>query len=214
MAKTKDTKKQKAKKGKATENAKSLTTQHLRGLNQAFDQVWNNWAATVFSETALEKISETKSLLIGIIALSLVDIILIFPTDTNSLAAYALWRNFTVVFALLFFSTAASFLTARILGSKTQFRRFLPAIMSTLFMSLLFITIPIALVAYAIFKSVFSSATALNLFFSIIPFYNYLVFGWSAETLAQLKGVRSVIAALVSLSLILAVNLLLPYVII
>jgi hypothetical protein len=225
MAKTKETKNAKGNKLAKTKAGKTpkastakkageLTRQHILGIGKSLDTAWNSWTAAVFSEHALEKIAETKSLALGLIALILVDIVLIFPTDAASLTGYAIWRNFTIVFFLLFFAAAVSFTFSRLLGSKTQFKSFLPGIMSTVFLSLLLVTIPVALIAYAIFKSIFSSNTALTLFFSVIPFYNYLVFGWSAETLSGLKGVRSIIAALVSLFSILLLNMLLPYVII
>lgn len=180
-------------------------------LERTSTTVWENWKAVLFHEQALFAIGELKSLLLGITALVLVDLVLIFPTDISSLIPKALVQNFFVVYGLLFSVTVASYGIVRALGSRVHFRKFFSSLLIVLFMSLLLITVPVALIAYAIFKALFATESALLLFFSIVPFYNYLIFGWSAETLANLKGARSILAALCTLFLILAFNLALPY---
>ncbi|MBI4738955.1 hypothetical protein HY772_05335 [Candidatus Woesearchaeota archaeon] len=183
-------------------------------LERTSSHVWDNWQVVLFNEQALAAIAELKSLLLGVFALVLVDIVLIFPTDLSSLVPKSLVQNFFVVYGLLLSVILAAYGIIRVLGSHAKFKKFFSSTLIVLFMSLLVITIPVALIAYAIFKALFASESALLLFFSIVPFYNYLVFGWSVETLAHLKGIRSIIAALSTLVLILAFNLALPYLLI
>jgi hypothetical protein len=98
----------------------------------------------------------------------------------------------------------------RLIGSKTEFKVFFSTANTALFMSLLAISLPVALISFALFSTMLKSDSAISLLFSIIPFYNYLVYGWASETLAKLKGLRSIIVALIALILVLFFNLLLP----
>ncbi|MBU2561312.1 MAG: hypothetical protein KKD17_03365 [Nanoarchaeota archaeon] len=176
----------------------------------ASQKIWSNVGIAVFSQKAVENVSHFSSLLLGTFMLLLVDIVLIFPTDNKSLALDSLITNFFVVLAGLLLINILTFVAMRAMGSKTPFRVFFSTVNTALFMSLLVVSIPLALISFALFSTMLKSESAINMFFSLIPFYNYLVYGWGAETLSKLKGIKSVLVALIALLLILFFNLLLP----
>jgi hypothetical protein len=173
-------------------------------------KIWSNVGVAIFSENALENVSHFSSYLLGAIMMILTDIIMIFPTDSKSLALGHIVPNFFVVAIGLLLINAVTYAAMRLIGSKTPFKVFYASVNSALFMSLLCVSIPLALVSFAIFSTMLKSSSALSLFFSIIPFYNYMVYGWSSETIAKLKGLKSIAVALIALLAVLAFNLLLP----
>jgi hypothetical protein len=175
----------------------------------ASQKIWSNVGVAFFGQRSLENISHFSSYLLGILMLVLTDIVLIFPTDKESLAIEALMTNFFVVLVGLLVINGLTYLAMRLLGSKARFKVFFSTVNTALFMSLLVFAIPVALISFALFSTMLRSQSAINLFFSIIPFYNYLIYGWSSETLAKLKGMKSIAVALIALLLILFFNLLL-----
>jgi hypothetical protein len=187
---------------------------HIEHKLSASQKIWSNVSAALFSQTSLENISHFSGILLGVVMLLLVDIILIFPTDKKSLAAGVMVTNFFVVLAGLVVINLITYGAMRLLGSKTEFKVYFSTVNTALFMSLLCISIPLALVSFALFSTMLKSDSAINMFFSIIPFYNYLVYGWASETLARLKGIKSILVALIALLVILFFNLLLPQIVV
>jgi hypothetical protein len=173
-------------------------------------RLWSNVSVAFFGDQALERISAFSGFLLGTLMLMLVDIVVIFPTESKDLNVGALTMNFIIVLAGMLVVEGLTYAAMRLMGAHTQFKTFYSTLNTALFMSILVISIPGALVAFAIFSTMLKSAAAINMFFSLIPFYNYLIYGWSTETMAKLKGIKSVILALIALLLILFFNLLLP----
>ncbi|MBW2971848.1 hypothetical protein KY359_02320, partial [Candidatus Woesearchaeota archaeon] len=173
-------------------------------------KIWSNVSIAFFGQKALENISHHASVFLGILMLIFVDLVLIFPTDRQSLALEAVTTNFFVVLAGLIIINLITYLAMRLMGSKTSFKVFFSTANTALFMSLLVVSIPIALIMFALFSTMLKSQAAIEMFFSLIPFYNYMVYGWSSETLSKLKGIRSILVAAVALLLILFLNLLMP----
>ena len=183
---------------------------HIEHKLSSSQKMWSNVSAALFSQTSLENITHFSSYFLGMVMILLIDVILIFPTDRKSLAANVLITNFVVVLAGLLAINIVTYITMRILGSKTEFKTYFSTANTTLFMSLLVISIPMALISFALFSTMLKSDSAIKLLFSMIPFYNYLIYGWASETLAKLKGIRSVVVALVALLLVLFLSLLMP----
>ncbi|MBW2964911.1 hypothetical protein KY363_05635 [Candidatus Woesearchaeota archaeon] len=175
----------------------------------ASQRVWSNVSIALFSDRAVDNISHHASYFLGVLMLLLTDLILIFPTDMKSLAVSAILNNLVIVFAGLIVANIVTYLAMKLLGTQTPFKVFLSTVNTAMFMGLLVISIPAALVMFAIFNTMISSKAAIDLFFSIIPFYNYLIYGWASEYLSRLKGIKAVIVALIALLIILSVNLLL-----
>lgn len=186
---------------------------HIEQKLTASQKVWSNVGVAVFSENALENLSHFSTYMLGALMLILTDIVMIFPTDKKSLIFGNLVSNFIFVLIGLVIINLISFGMIRALGGKTPFKVFFSTVNTTLFMSLLVVSIPIALISFALFSTMLKSSSAITLFFSIIPFYNYLVYGWASETIAKMKGVKSIAVALVSLLAVLALNLILPSII-
>jgi len=191
-------------------NGKQFGKQIERKLTSS-QKIWRNVGVAFFSQKSLENISHFSSYLLGAMMLILVDIVMIFPTTREALALDALVMNFFVVLAGLLVVSAVTFVAMKAIGSKTKFKVFFSTSNTALFLSMLVFSIPIALVSFALFSTMLRSQQAINMFFSLIPFYNYLIYGWSSETLAKLKGFRSIIVALIALLLILFLNLLMPF---
>lgn len=170
-------------------------------------KLWRNAGVSLFSQKALENLSHFSRLSLGILMLILADLILIFPTEKKSLAISVMAPNFFIVLAGLFIINGITYAAMRAMGSTTSFRVFFSTVNVALFMSLLAISIPVALVSFALFSTMLRSQAAVTMFFSLIPFYNYLIYGWASESLARLKGIKSVLVALIALILIMFLNL-------
>ncbi|MBW2967918.1 hypothetical protein KY362_05525 [Candidatus Woesearchaeota archaeon] len=173
-------------------------------------KVWTNAGVVVFGQKALENLSHFSSFALGAIMMLLTDLILVFPTDRRSLAADVLVSKFFLIVLGLIAIQLLTFLAMKLMGSKTRFKVYFSTVNTALFMSLLVVSIPLALVFFAIFATMGSSQSSLTLLFTMIPFYNYLVFGWASESISRLRGIRGIILALIALLLILFLNLILP----
>lgn len=182
---------------------------HIESRLTASQKVWRNASIAFFSQKSLENASHFSSISLGVLMLILTDIILIFPTDKRALALGSIITNFFAVLAGLLLINFIVYAAMNFLGSKTMFKVFFSTANTALFMSLIVVSLPAALVSFALFSTMMRSQAAVSMFFSLIPFYNYLIYGWSAESLARLKGIRSVIVALVALVLVFFLNLIL-----
>ncbi len=176
----------------------------------ASQKFWRNMSAAFFSTKSLENLSHHSSYILGLLMLILIDIILIFPTDRAALSASSIIPNFFVILAGLLVINAIVYASMKAMGSKAKFKVFFSTANTALFMSMLVVSIPAALISFALFSTMLRSEAAINMFFSIIPYYNYLIYGWSAESMARLKGIKSIIVALIALMLIFFLNLLMP----
>jgi hypothetical protein len=173
----------------------------------ASQKIWRNAGIALFSQKALENVSHFSRLSLGILMLILADLILIFPTEKKAFAMSVMVPNFFLVLAGLFVINGVTYAAMRAMGSKTSFRVFFSTVNVALFMSLLIISIPVALVSFALFSTMLRSQAAVTMFFSLIPFYNYLIYGWASESLGRLKGLKSILLALIALILIMFLNL-------
>lgn len=182
---------------------------HIESRLTASQKVWRNAGIAFFSQKALENISHFSSISLGLLMLVLTDIIMIFPTERRALDIGGLTSKFFAVLAGLLLVNLIVYAAMKSLGSKTRFKVFFSTSNTALFMSIIAVSLPAALVSFALFSTMIRSQAAVSMFFSLIPFYNYLIYGWSAESLARLKGIRSVVVALVALVLMLFLNLIL-----
>ena len=192
-------------------NDKSKKRQKEPSLTQ---KIWDDFHIALFSQKALNNIKKLSSIIGGAVSIVLITIIMIFPIDQVSLDPLNLLRNFVIVFAGLVVVNLATYIFIKLLRSKVSIKEFIATINIAVLMSLIVVTIPLALISFAIFSSLMRSDVVLNFVFSIIPFYNYLIYGWAVESVAKLKGVRSIIAGLVALFLILGFNLIIVQVLV
>ena len=174
------------------------------------NKIWSNAGIAVFSIRAIENVSHFSGFLLGTLMLMLIDFVVIFPTNRRALDVGSIVGNFFIAFACLFLVEVVAYAAMRAIGSKSSFKVYYSTVNTALFMSILIVAIPLALLAFALFSTMLKSEEALNLLFSMIPFYNYLVFGWTTENLSGMKGIKAIVIALIALILILFFMLLFP----
>ncbi|MFC1741773.1 hypothetical protein ACFL3V_04530 [Nanoarchaeota archaeon] len=170
-------------------------------------KIWRNVSVAFFAKKSLENLSYNSSYLLGFLMVVIVGIIRIFPTDMDSFYFGAVVNNLLVVIAGLLIANIITYVAIRAMGADTKFRVFFSTVNTAVFMSIIIVAIPAVLVLVALFSTMLTGEAAIKMFFSIVPFYNYLVFGWAAESLARLKRTKSVIVGLISLLVILLTNI-------
>ncbi len=173
-------------------------------------KIWENTGVSLFSVPALVNLSHYSSYGWAFFSVFIISLIRIFPTSVNQLEPVSLLINFFITFAAVVLANLVLFVIMKSFGSKTKLKVFFFVVNTAIAISMVVVSITIALVAFAVFSTMAKHAAAVSMFFSMIPFYNYLIWGWSAETVAQLKGVKSVIFALIALLFVLGLNLVLP----
>lgn len=170
-------------------------------------RIMNNMALALFSQKSLENVSHFSSYTNGILMLLLTDFIVVFPLDRKALIFEVLLNKFLLVFMGIILMNMLSYITIWLLGARIKFKVFFSTVNTAVFMSIIVFSIPLALITFALFSTMMQSQEAIKMLFGLIPFYNYLVYGWGVETLSRLRGVRGVIAALISLLMILFFHL-------
>jgi hypothetical protein len=199
--------------GRLKESLPSSGTDFGKSIEQKIsssNKIWSNTSIAAFSTKAIENVSHFSGFLLGTLMLILTDIIVIFPTNRKALDVGSIAGNFLIAFACLFLIEAIAYAAMRAMGSKTSFKVYYSTVNTALFMSILIVALPLALLAFALFSTMLKSDEALNLLFSMIPFYNYLIFGWTTETLSGMKGIKAIVIALIALILILFFMILFP----
>lgn len=175
--------------------------------------VLKNWIGIFFSEKAVLDIRKIADFKKGLIWMILSTIIFIIPTNTN-FSVFGLLYNFALVFACLFVLELFIYGIIFLMSGKITFKKFFGALNPMLAMSLIFVSLPAAIVSYFLFGVFLNDSTILNLFFSLIPYYNMVLFGWSAEIISGLRERKAVVVAIIAMSLLLLLNLLLKYIIV
>ncbi len=178
------------------------------------NRLWDNISVVTFNKESLKNLSHYSGFGLAFFSMFFTALVLVFPTRMADLDFASILINLVMVFGLLIISVSAMWGVARILRSKIRFRPFFFVVNTSIFLSLLTFTIPITLVAFAIFATMLQSADAISMFFTFLPFYNYLVWGWSAETVANLKGIKSIVFGVLCLLWIMLLHLGLQYIMI
>jgi hypothetical protein len=170
-------------------------------------RIMNNMTLALFSQKSLENVSHFSSYTSGILMILLTDLIVIFPLNRRALIFEVLLNKFILVFLGIILMNMLSYITIWLLGARIKFKTFFSTVNTAVFMSIIIFSIPLALITFALFSTMVQSQEAIRMLFGLIPFYNYLIYGWSVEVLSRLKGFRGVAAALVSLLMILFFHL-------
>jgi len=152
----------------------------------------------LFDEAIVEK---TKiSLRNGFLSLLLVSFVFVIPTEFN-ITLYAWSKNFITVLALFFVLLFLIFLLCRLLGGTIKFKDFFGKVNFFLGMSLILISVPAFFIASAITHLIKNPTLNLALF-SLIPYYTYIFFGWLCKENSKIKGLRAILFALISMTII------------
>lgn len=157
-----------------------------------------------FSTTGLRRVERFASWRNAFIALLASALFLSIPTDLATASLVSSLKSIAVVFtgiaALLFVSLAVS----RLLGSQKMAREFVPAGAVATAMSLFIVSLPAAILGFIFFSWLLHDNSAATLFFSMIPFYNFVFFGWLCEELSGHKKWKGAFIGLLAASLLLA----------
>jgi hypothetical protein len=173
-------------------------------------KVWSNSGMVLFSKRALDSMALNPKVGRGVIMLLLTVLILIFPTERSLFHFGVIAKNFLLVLLGLVVTEAVTYGVMKAFGSETKIGTYFSTVNTAVLMSLVLVSLPIAIVAFAIFSITIRSESAVAMFFTLMPFYNYLIFGWSSENLSGLKGVRAIVLALIALLVLLFFNLFIP----
>lgn len=168
-----------------------------RFLDKALD-----YAGLVFfnedSILAFEKRASLKNLLLVLLASSLVAA---FPTDLASATLQGSVYNYFVVLVVFAVLLAIVFAVARALGSKQDFAT-TAFLIAVTFLSVQLFFLPIEAAIAFLFESALGNAAAVPLALSLIPYYQFALFGFAAETASKNKGWKGILTALASITLV------------
>ncbi|NYZ78028.1 hypothetical protein H0N96_01335 [Candidatus Micrarchaeota archaeon] len=166
-------------------------------LDKALD-----YAGLVFfnedSILALEKRASPKNLLLVLIVSSLVAA---FPTDLATATLQGSVYNYFVVLVVFAVLLAIVFAVARVLGSKQGFAT-TAFLIAVTFLSVQLFFLPFEAAIAFLFESVLGNAAAVPLALSLIPYYQFALFGFAAETASKNAGWKGILTALASITLV------------
>ena len=155
----------------------------------------------IFSKKQLDRLSKTFNPAKMIIAVALSSAILSIPTTGQPLAQTAI--QFAATLALLTATIIITAVAAKALGAENNIKNIISTSGISMMLSLLAISLPAGLITIWLIPLVFHTQLFSSLLFSIIPFYNFLIFGWSVEESSKNKNqTRKTITALFSLTMI------------
>ena len=164
-----------------------------------------------FSSDYFEQESQSLSLYAGIISFLVNVLVFVIPDNMESLRY--LPQNFLVTMAGFFLVLALVYVMISILRKEiTGFIRFFTTVNFFLMISLLVISVPAFLVTYGIAALLLKSGEFAMLLFTLIPYYNFVLFGWLCEKTSGKEGLKGVSVALIAITLlVLFWNLLIYY---
>ena len=134
----------------------------------------------------------------GAIGLVAIAFILVILTGSEKFSFYAWLQNFLVVFIGLLIISVLVYLFAKLLKTKISLEKFILNVNCMFAASLFLVSMPLLLIV--IF--VLNQKTLGTVLFSLVPYYNFVVYGIAAESVSELKGVKAVLVALFSMSLV------------
>jgi len=171
--------------------------------------VWKHFLKTAFfSSSSLEHLAAHSSLALALFFLAASAIILSFPTDFSASLQQALFSA-AVLFLGLAAAAVTSWTASRLLGSRTAFKAFFVPTLGAFTASVTAVSLPLGVLGILVFNSLLGDPRLGALLFSIVPFYNYVVFGWACEECSGLKHSKGIAVGLLGASLVLALYLLL-----
>ncbi len=155
----------------------------------------------MFRKKGLRELSRNFSFARTVIAIIMSSAILSIPTTSQPAVQTAI--QFAVTLAMLAVTMVVSALAAKILGAENKVENIVNASSVAVFLSLLVVSLPAGLITLWLIPLVLHTYLFGSLLFSVIPFYNFLVFGWAVKESSRGKSQkRKTITALVSLTLI------------
>ena len=155
-----------------------------------------------FYRDSLKRLQKKLSFKHGLIALFFIAFIFSIPTDKASLEAMAWLTNFTSVLGSFLILIGILFLFTLIFKMKTNFFEFFNTINAVLALSLVLISAPVFAITYFLFSVTLKYELLSLVVFSLVPYYNYVLFGWACEVSSGLSRRKAIALAIISMTLI------------
>lgn len=169
--------------------------------------------AIFFSDDNIKELLKHANLILGIVSLAIIALVFTIPTDKASLSV-SLWAsNFGIVFVCFFALVALLFMISALFGAKKDFISFFSIVCLVLAASLIVISVPVLILSYFLLKVVLGYELLSLVLFSLVPYYNYIVFGFTSEISSELAGKKAIIFALISMTLIFLFNYMLSFIV-
>ena len=167
------------------------------------------WKAAFFSEAGLNYFCENAGPKLAAACLLAAAVILSFPTDFSQANVSQASVSAAIVFAGLAAAALLSFGFARILGGRASLKQFFVSATGAFATSLAVVSLPLGVIGILVFNVFLGDPRMGALLFSVVPFYNYVVFGWACEQKSGLKHSRATAVGVFGASAVLAVYLIL-----
>ena len=157
-------------------------------------------------------LSREVSIFKGFGSIILLSLLLSIPEDFAVFSFEDLLLNCLKISILFILVLLLNFILIRILGKKQDLFVFISSISYALLLSILFVSLPAFIFTHYLVNIFFEIEILSLLLFSIIPYYNFLFFGWATDTLSEFKGFKSWIVGLFSITLFFLMYYLLIYI--
>jgi hypothetical protein len=133
----------------------------------------------LFNKKEAVKLSKQTDAFKTVLAIIIASVILSIPTTTETTVKILS----TLIQTLALFTTLilANSAVVKVLGGKNQFRRIVYSTSMTACLSLLFISLPAGVITLFLIPYLFHTQVFSAVIFSVIPFYNFIIFGWISE---------------------------------
>jgi len=155
-----------------------------------------------FSAKNIVQLEKYASLKAGIISIFIVAFVLTIPADRASMTIGKWSYNFGLVLLLFAGLMALACILARAFGMKESFSTFFNTVSFNLALSLILVSTPIFIIAQFLFNMLLGYDLLSLVLFSLLPYYNFVLFGWSCETVSKIGGKRSVALAVICMTLL------------
>lgn len=140
--------------------------------------------ACLFDDHAIEAVGSYANKKTLIFSLVMVVLLQALPLTYDEI--FTTHISFLKIFAQFFGAIVVLFLIARMLKSDVSFLKFTYTIATVEFFAALIVTV-LAYLSLFVFEYVFDTAAVSNLVTSILPFYIIVLFGFTADVVADVK---------------------------
>src|SRR3989344_2982121 len=168
---------------------------------KSLDNIWVYFRSILFISDSINELKNRNLNLFGFLAFILTVFALTIPDKKITLNIWM--RNVLVVLVLFFIVLCMIFLFVYFVsGRKTYFVSYFTRINIILVLSLVLVSVPAFIVSHYVIANILGIISLRNFLFVLIPYYNFLIFGFATEVLSDAKGFRGSLIALVSMTVL------------
>ncbi len=169
--------------------------------SKKLDKLLDYAGLVFFNEDSILALGKRASLKNLFVVLLVSALIAAFPTDLATAKPLESAYNYLVVLVVFAVLLAIVFAVARALGSRQGFATTAFLIAAT-FLSVQLFFLPVEVIIAFFFESVLGNAAAVPLALSLIPYYQFALFGFAAETASKNSGWKGIFTALAAITLV------------